>query len=191
MMIAGSVSYATPRDDGMNHGTGGGGGRRRAGPWRAVLPAVAGMAVLAAACAGGGSSAAGGSSSYQKAVAYAQCMRSHGVPGFPDPDSKGNFIIKGPELGGSGQQYQSADKACKHLLPNGGQMTAAQQQKALSQALKFSACMRAHGLPNFPDPTVEKGGISSHLGGSGISPNSPQLRAAQQACRSLLPGGGP
>lgn len=191
MMIAGSISYATPRDDGMNHGTGGGGGRRRAGPWRAVLPAVAGMAVLAAACAGGGSSAAGGSSPYQKAVAYAQCMRSHGVPGFPDPDSKGNFIIKGPELGGSGQQYQSADKACKHLLPNGGQMTAAQQQKALSQALKFSACIRAHGLPNFPDPTVEKGGISLRLGGSGISPNSPQLRAAQQACRSLLPGGGP
>ncbi len=168
-------------------------GGRRAGPWRALLPAVAGMAVLVTACGGGGSSAAGGSSPYQKAVAYAQCMRSHGVPGFPDPDSKGNFIINGKEdhLGGSPQQNQSADKACRHLLPNGGQMTVAQQQKALSQALKFSACMRSHGVPSFPDPTSRNGGVTISLGGSGISPNSPQLRAAQQACRSLLPGGGP
>lgn len=106
-------------------------------------------------------------------------MRSHGVPGFPDPDSKGNFIIQGPKLGGSPSQFHSADKACKHLLPNGGQMTAAQQQKALNQALKFSACMRAHGLPSFPDPTVEKGGISLRLGGSGVNPNSPQLRSVR------------
>jgi hypothetical protein len=176
----------------MNYGTGGGGGRRRARWWRAALPAVAGMAVLAAGCGGGGSSAAGGGSSpYQKAVAYAQCMRAHGVPGFPDPDSKGNFLIKGPELGGSAGQFRSADRACRHLLPNGGQMTAAQQQKALAQALKFSACMRAHGVPSFPDPSTQNGGVTISLGGSGLSPNSPRLRAAQQACRSLMPGGGP
>jgi hypothetical protein len=168
----------------MNHGNGG------AWRWAGVLPAVAVMVALVAACGGGSSSAAGGSSPYQKAVAYAQCMRSHGVPGFPDPDSEGNFIIQGPKLGGSPGAYQSADRACRRLLPNGGQMTAAQQQKALSQALKFSACMRAHGLPKFPDPVAEKGGVVLSLGGSGISPNSPQFRSAQQACRSLMPGGG-
>jgi hypothetical protein len=168
----------------MNHGSGGG------WRWAGVLPAVAAMAVLVAAC-GGGSSAAGGSSPYQQAVAYAQCMRSHGVPGFPDPDSKGNFIIQGPKLGGSPGAFQLADRACRQLLPGGGQMTAAQQQQALRQALKFSACMRAHGLPTFPDPTAEKGGISLSLGGSGLSPHSPRFRAAQQACRSLMPGGGP
>jgi hypothetical protein len=189
-MIAGSINYVTPNGGGMNHGTGGGGRRRARLWWAGVLSAVAGMGVLVAACGGGGSSAAGGSSPYQQAVAYAQCIRSHGVPGFPDPDSKGNFIIKGPELGGSAGQFRSADKACRHLLPNGGQMTAAQQQQALRQALKFSACMRAHGVPSFPDPTAEKGGISLSLG-SGLSPNSPQFRAAQQACRSLMPGGGP
>ncbi len=69
-------------------------------------------------------------------------------------------------------------------------MTAAQQQQALRQALKFSACMRAHGVPSFPDPTAERGGISLSLGGS-VNPGSPQFRAAQQACRSLMPGGGP
>jgi len=176
-------------DDVMSDGT----GHRRGRPRRAgvLAAALAGLALPAAACGGGGSSAAGGSSPYQKAVAYAQCMRSHGVPGFPDPDSKGNFIIKGPELGGSAGQYRSADEACRHLLPNGGQMTAAQQQKALRQALKFSACMRAHGVPSFPDPTTRNGGVTISLGGSGMNPNSPRLRAAQQACRSMLPGGGP
>jgi hypothetical protein len=174
----------------MNQGTGD--GRRRARRWRAgVLAAVAGMAVLVAACGGGGSSAAGGSSPYQQAVAYAQCMRAHGVPGFPDPDSKGNFIIKGPELGGSAGQYRSADESCRHLLPNGGQMTAAQQQQALRQALKFSACMRAHGLPSFPDPTTRNGGVTISVGVSGMNPNSPQFQSAQRACRSLMPGGGP
>ena len=188
MVVVGSTGFATG-GDGMNQGTGSGRRRRR---WRAgVLPAAAGLAVLAAACGGGRTSTTEGSSPYQKAVAYAQCMRSHGVPGFPDPDGKGNFLIKGPRLGGSAQQQRSADQACRHLLPNGGQMTAAQQQKALSRALRFAACMRAHGLPSFPDPTVDKGGISMRLGGSGITPNSPRLQAAMHACRSLMPGGGP
>jgi hypothetical protein len=70
-------------------------------------------------------------------------------------------------------------------------MTAAQQRQALSQALKFSACMRAHGVPSFPDPTTRNGGVTISLGGSGMNPNSPQFQSAQRACRSLMPGGGP
>jgi hypothetical protein len=47
--------------------------------------------------------------------------------------------------------------------------------------------LRAHGIANFPDPVLTNGGIGLNLG-SGINPGSPQFRAAQQACRSLLPG---
>jgi hypothetical protein len=49
-----------------------------------------------------------------------------------------------------------------------------------SAALKFSACMRTHGEPNFPDPTS---------GGQTVGPvdkNSPAFRNAQQACRRPL-----
>jgi hypothetical protein len=53
----------------------------------------------------------------------------------------------------------------------------------------FSQCMRAHGLPNFPDPSAE-GGIQL-TPGSGINPFSPAFKSAQTACRKLLPGGGP
>ena len=48
--------------------------------------------------------------------------------------------------------------------------------------------MRAHGVPNFPDPSGSGGGIQL---GSGINPRSPGFQSAQSACQKLLPGGGP
>jgi hypothetical protein len=35
------------------------------------------------------------STAYQQSLAYAQCMRAHGEPGYPDPASNGGFIIDG------------------------------------------------------------------------------------------------
>lgn len=58
-----------------------------------------------------------------------------------------------------------------------------------SQALRFSECMRAHGLPSFPDPS-SGGGIHIEVA-SGLKPFSPAFRTAQAACHKLLPGGGP
>jgi hypothetical protein len=122
-----------------------------------LAAAVAGIALLVAACGGGSGRAAGAASTAdQKAIAYAQCMRSHGKPGWPDPDSHGDFRISPEKQHLNGSLMRSADQACRHPLPNGGQQTAAQEQQAFGQALKFSACMRAHGLPGFRDPTVEQ-----------------------------------
>jgi hypothetical protein len=183
-----------------------------------VVAAVITLGLLAAACGGGSSSpgvasvgsttttspaasqngnnANNSQSYYAAAVAYAQCMRSHGVPNFPDPDSHGDFITKGgltngQDVGTNPSQVAKANSACQHLLPNGGQPTAAQQQQFLSQGLKFSQCMRSHGVPNFPDPkTGPNGEVGISLGGNGIDPHSPQFQAAQKACQSLMPGGG-
>jgi hypothetical protein len=55
-----------------------------------------------------------------------------------------------------------------------------------NQALKFSACMRSHGVTNFPDPSA--GGGIQITSGSGINPFSPAFKAARTACRKLLPG---
>jgi hypothetical protein len=61
-----------------------------------------------------------------------------------------------------------------------------------SQGLKFSQCMRAHGVSNFPDPSTGSNGIKIQVGpGSGINPQSPAFQSAQKACSKLLPGGGP
>ncbi len=55
--------------------------------------------------------------------------------------------------------------------------------------LNYSKCMRAHGVPGFPDPSPG-GGIQLQVG-SGVSPFSPAFKSAQASCRKLLPGGGP
>jgi hypothetical protein len=122
-------------------------------------------------------------------LAYSECMRSHGVPDFPDPVGNSLQIKGGPgsDLDPDSPQMQTAQKACQSLAPGGGEkgtVSAAQQ----AQALKFSTCMRSHGVPNFPDPTFSGGGVQLHV--TGIDPNSPQMIAAQKACQSLQPGGG-
>jgi len=128
------------------------------------------------------------------ALAFAKCMRSHGVPNFPDPNAQGAIQASGLDAGSS--TFQGAANDCRHLLPNGGQPTPAEQATALAQALKFSQCMRTHGISDFPDPQSHAGGgISISLKGgpgSDLRPNSPQFQAAQKACQSFSPlGGGP
>jgi hypothetical protein len=60
--------------------------------------------------------------------------------------------------------------------------------KATGKQQTFSACMRAHGLPNFPDASAE-GGIAIDAS-SGMDPNSAVFQAAQKACAKLAPNGG-
>jgi len=130
---------------------------------------------------------------------FASCMRSHGVPNFPDPNSQGSLTFgPGSGIDPNSPKFQAAQRTCQKVLPNGGLPSPAEQAKTQAQALKFSACMRSHGLPNFPDPTFSGGGVRVTLrggpGSSGLNPQSPKFQAAQQACQGILPGrvgGGP
>jgi hypothetical protein len=122
---------------------------------------------------------------------FASCMRSHGEPNFPDPNSQGVVSISSSSgIDPSTPQFQSAQRACSKYLPSGGQPPSpAQQAKMQRRALRFSACMRAHGVPNFPDPQFGNGKIAIRIGpGSGIDPQSPEFQAAQKACQGELPG---
>jgi hypothetical protein len=185
----------------MNGDTGGNEGPRRAG----LLAVTAAAAVLAAACGGSASPAAGpvsgGSARYQQALAYSACMRAHGVPNFPDPDAAGNIIqhVTHGQPPGNGPRAQAADNTCRHLLPGGGASSTA-PSRVISQLLKLARCMRAHGEPDFPDPTTSSspgkansvslpGNITLPLGAAGINVNSAQFQAAARACESLAPRG--
>ena len=177
--------------------------------------AVAGLTVLAAGCGTGtkgpsvanigtpGSTTTGGAGqpaqsisadkSYGDALAYSRCMRAHGLPNFPDPSSQGHLVVKahsGGDLNPASLRYRSASTACAHLLPNGGQDTSAQQHHDLARFLRYARCIRSHGIPNFPDPTLSAGRVDLVLRGSGVDLGSPQFQSAQQACRSLSPAGG-
>ena len=182
----------------MNDSSGRGRERRRSSPrWAAALAAMVMTGLLATACEGGSSpaasatggsaSASGGSTRVQAALAYARCMRSHGVPDFPYPDSNGNF-----HLGNSvSSQETAANQVCNHLLNVGTQLNAAQMQHTLSQLVKYAQCIRAHGVPNFPDPQITNGGIGVPGGftfdtsGLGLHQKPPQYQAAARACQSL------
>jgi hypothetical protein len=94
----------------------------------AAVIATAVLVLLAAACGGSGSSAgsdgaanAGVSTTSASAVAYSACMRSHGVPNYPDPDSSGQLPKPDAHhLGVSSTQLQATQQACQHLPPNTG-----------------------------------------------------------------------
>jgi hypothetical protein len=160
----------------------------------AALAVMAGIILLASGCGGSSSSnpdasSTAGTSNIAKEVAYSNCMRAHGVN--ITVGSNGN--LSGSSGGSNGQQsgppqtFQSAQDACRHLLPNGGRPNQAQQEEALNRALKYTQCMRSHGVPNFPDPSS---GPNGAIGFSRVNAGTPAYTKANQACQSLLPGSG-
>ena len=120
-------------------------------------------------------------------LSFAQCMRSHGVSGYPDPDSSGSIPKKSAsQLGVTDGQLQSAQNACQHLLPNGGSgPNQAQEQYERTLSLKFAVCMRSHGVA-LPDPGGSRDRIPDPAT-VGINQGSPQFQAANQACRKYRP----
>jgi hypothetical protein len=169
------------------------GGRR---PWPVRLGWLVGAVlavpgiVMLAACSSATTSTSGdnsASTAYQKALAYAQCIRAHGVPDYPDPNSQGQFIIPN---GGSAPPSVSpavasaAAHACQKLLPPSmAQGPSKASPGSNTQALKFSECMRSHGEPDFPDPAAN----GSFTLPSGMNAESPQFQNAEKACQSLMP----
>jgi hypothetical protein len=127
----------------------------------AAIIAAAALVLLMAACGGGSPSSTGGSSNgaattSTSAVGFSRCMRSHGVPNFPDPVGSGGIAKETvQQLGVSSSQYQAATQACGHLLPGGGNSgrTQAEVQQWWSGMLSFARCMRSHEVSDWPDPT--------------------------------------
>jgi hypothetical protein len=118
---------------------------------------------------------------------FSACMRKHGVANFPDPNGQGVITIhSGMGIDPGSPGFQSARSACAKLLPNGGQPTPAQIAQQQQQMLALSACMRAHGVKDFPDPS--NGGLQIRATpGSDLNPNNPTFQKAQQACQKYQP----
>jgi hypothetical protein len=145
----------------------------------------------ATSSAGGG--AGPGSSASSQALAYTACVREHGVPDFPEPQvsehgSSTSIKMAVPASVGQNPKFKSAQQACRKLLPGGeagraAPLTSAQQE----QYLKAAACIRSHGVPNFPDPTFSGGGV--HIDHRNLDEGSPAFKAAVHDCESLIPGG--
>jgi hypothetical protein len=118
-----------------------------------------------------------------KAVKFAECIREHGVPHFPDPDAKGDFVF-GIDV--SPAVWQKAVNACKALQPPGS-LSGKRSPKQQSAALRFAECVRENGVKDFPDPVngdplidTTKIPSSNRPGGMTI------LNAATHKCGSVL-----
>ncbi|HTW03073.1 MAG TPA: hypothetical protein VMF87_22405 [Streptosporangiaceae bacterium] len=182
-----------------SHGLRGRPGLRRAGVLSTTL---VGAVVLAAACSG--SSAGAGTflgGTYAQSLAYAKCMRSHGVPNFPAPDAEGNFSNDQIDAVGTGTAERNAFQTCRSLLPNEGtglsvsQLQAMQQQN-LHNAVLAAHCMRAHGIAGFPDPSgsTQNSGVNwqpvaAAVQSGALNLGSPSYEVAFDVCSGKRVGG--
>jgi hypothetical protein len=178
---------------------------RRKGALGVAGALSAAAAVAALAGCGSAATAAASTPTYAQVLALAQCMRSHGVPDFPDPNSSGNYTMTSSGsiegVGGSpvnigSSQAQAAYGDCRHVLPGapslsqleqGLQQAQQRQAQQLPQLLKWEQCVRSHGEPDFSLPLG--GQTTAPSQNSGVNPNSPQFQAALSACQQLLPAG--
>ena len=166
-----------------------------------VIVAAAVMAGITTACSSSSSSSSshasgqpsGQASSSGGSLAFSACMRSHGVPNFPDPVTGANGgaqvdITQGSGIDQNSPQYQSAMHACQSLLPAGKVNGGSVSPTVRTEYLRYAACMRSHGVPNYPDPTFSGNSVNlGNLSADGIDPNSPQYQSASNACASLNP----
>ena len=163
--------------------------------FRFALVAGAALAVLAAGCGGKGSrssaTARAGSSAEAGALAFARCMRAHGIAGWPDPTSGGFFDkAKLRRLDLSVARVRALEEgACNHLL-GGGPPQPTITLADRNDYLRAAACMRAHGYPGFPDPTFPNGSVSTDIPAS-IDQDSAAFKAAASTCTRLIPAGLP
>lgn len=155
------------------------------GPATVLSAAVLAAAITLAGCGttpAGPTAASSTSARYAKALAYAECMRKNGEPDFPDPENNGSF----PGVtDASGNELFKAMLACNKLNAAPA-ISQAQDQRAEAQMLKYSECVRAHGVTGYPDPKVNS------LGMPGLPANPPevdvnteQYRAAVRACENV------
>lgn len=174
---------------------------------RHTLPialAVVSCALALAACGSSGKPASGSRSAAASAgIKYSDCMRTHGVPNFPDPISVGAGVqFSGTGVNARSPAFASAQKSCQKLLPGGTPGSGSYSATRIKQGVKLAACMRTHGWRSFPDPTdsppsAPPGAGTTILGGpdgvftlSGSMFESPAFKHAAAKCGFPLPKGG-
>lgn len=168
---------------------------------RIKIAAAAGLTILVTACSSGGTSASGGgtpaagggtpgSSAKTVELEFTACMRSHGVPGFPEPNAQGGVTLNG-NIDVNSPTYSSAFNYCSQKYGFSGQASPGQSAAMLADNLRYAACMRGHGLKDFPDPNSHGQFQIQAAPTSDLNPGNPRYQAANNACSHLqFKGGG-
>jgi hypothetical protein len=151
---------------------------------------MVGIGLLISGCGGGSTSSrapdTGVANIRTDALAFAACMRSRGVSGYPDPQvaASGNGVqmkISPGTANPDSPAFRLADRACHHLLP--GLVSTSVNRQQQEQDLKFADCMRIHGVPDFPD--ADRDGAFTLP--STMNQQAPQFKRATTACAPAEP----
>jgi len=171
--------------------------------WSGLAALVAGAAIALAACSGSSSphvASLGSNSSNDGAPhttttpagspaqlldEWASCMRSHGDPGQIDPTVDASKVIQITlGAGYNGQGLRGESGACGTFLSAAQTALGGGTPPGSSSAatgLKFARCMRANGVPDYPDPTGSNSNQVGHAA-SASELNSPTFQAAATLC---------
>jgi len=118
-----------------------------------------------------------------QAVKFAECVRAHGVSDFPDPNASNDFdygVSVTPAV------WRRATTACKRLQPPGS-LSSKRTPKEQSASLRFAACIREHGVKDFPDPVNGEPAINTYKIPSSNRPGGMAiLNAAIAKCKGVL-----
>jgi hypothetical protein len=160
----------------------------------AALAAAAGLTLAGCGGAGGAHAAASASPSVGDAQVlaigqqYSQCVRDHGVAGFPDPRVQDGHLSL-PDSNGQNpkqmlQNNPQAEQACRTILdrlPASAKQTPAVTAADLQKLRQFAQCLRQNGMPDWPDPKPDG---TFPIAGTplGAEGKSPRMVAAMQAC---------
>ena len=160
----------------------------------AIAIALVCTVLLLAAC-GSSTNASGARSGFSvqaEGFKYSDCMRSHGVPDFPDPSLGGGFPLRTSGINQQSPAFQSAQSSCAKLQPGGSSPPPPIPAAARAGMVANARCIRGHGVPNFPDPT-----FGPDDEGAGVlfqeNASSPAFQRAVKACAhvgTLIPGVG-
>jgi hypothetical protein len=147
-----------------------------------------------------GSTASTDADPQEAMLAFAQCMRDHGVDMEDPPFGEGGRVLmRGLADGGVdalGEAFQAAQQACGSFLEAmRADLDPAEEAERLEEMLAMAQCMRDHGIEGFPDPVIAPGGgLQRFRGGDGPSgvdelpfdPFSEEFAAAREACVAEL-----
>jgi len=115
---------------------------------------------------------------------WAACERSHGDPDQTDPtvSADGVIYISVPQGAQQAGDLHERTGTCSQYVAQ-----AANELKAANPVapppdqatyLKYVACMRANGVPNYPYPD----GDQTNFNGTGVDPDSPAVERVNDLC---------
>ena len=149
-----------------------------------IALAATSCALVLAGCGSSSKPPRATSSDHALGDKFAACIRDHGVPSFPDPQTSAGIQIPVSFTKNPSPAFKSAMQACNYLMPaDTSPPVASASQKAA--AVKLAQCMHKHGVPNYPDPTYQDGHlIPPSIANPAINPASPAFGAASKTCQS-------